>query len=432
MANVIVVGTQWGDEGKGKIVDLYAEDADAVVRFQGGNNAGHTLVVKGEQTILHLIPSGILHGRKTCIIGNGVVVDPKVLLGEIDELNRRNLFPPDTKLFVSENAHVIMPYHCRLDSAREAAKGDQKIGTTGRGIGPCYEDKVARVGIRFCDLLDDAVFRAKLKRNVEEKNFYLTKLFNEAPADEEAIYDEYRAYAERLRPYTTNVSLILEEAIRRRQNVLFEGAQGTHLDIDHGTYPYVTSSNTVAGNACGGAGVGPTKIDAVVGIVKAYTTRVGGGPFVTELTDEIGEHIQNAGKEFGATTGRRRRCGWLDMVLVRHAVRLSGINGLAITKLDVLTGIDRLKICRGYRLNGKEIADAVPANLRELAKCEPVYEELQGWKEPIGWAKTIGELPVKARKYVRAIENLSGVRLFLVSVGPDRDETIVLKNPFKR
>jgi len=432
MANVIVVGTQWGDEGKGKIVDLYAEDADAVVRFQGGNNAGHTLVVKGEQTILHLIPSGILHGRKTCIIGNGVVVDPKVLIGEIDELNRRNLFPPDTKLFVSENAHVIMPYHCRLDSAREAAKGDQKIGTTGRGIGPCYEDKVARVGIRFCDLLDDAVFRAKLKRNVEEKNFYLTKLFNEEPVDEKSVYEEYRGYAERLRPFVTNASVILEEEIRRKKNVLFEGAQGTHLDIDHGTYPYVTSSNTVAGNACGGAGVGPTKIDVVVGIVKAYTTRVGGGPFVTELTDEIGEHIQNAGKEFGATTGRRRRCGWLDMVLIRHAVRLSGINGLAITKLDVLTGIDPLKICRAYRVNGKEITDAVPSNLRDLAKCEPVYEELKGWKEPIGRAKTVRELPIQARRYVQRIEKLSGVRLFLVSVGADRDETIVLKNPFKK
>jgi adenylosuccinate synthase len=432
MANVIVVGTQWGDEGKGKIVDLYAEDADAVVRFQGGNNAGHTLVVKGEQTILHLIPSGILHGRKICIIGNGVVVDPKVLLGEIDELKQRNLFPPDTKLFVSENAHVIMPYHRKLDGAREAAKGDQKIGTTGRGIGPCYEDKVARVGIRFCDLLDDETFRAKLKRNVDEKNFYLTKLFNEDPLDEEAVYDEYRGYADRLRPYTANVSLILEEEIRRKKNVLFEGAQGTHLDIDHGTYPYVTSSNTVAGNACGGSGIGPTKINAVVGIVKAYTTRVGGGPFVTELTDKTGEHIQNAGKEFGATTGRRRRCGWLDMVLVRHAIRLSGINGLAITKLDVLTGIDQLRICRGYRVNGKEINDAVPSNLRELAKCEPVYEELKGWKEPIGHAKTIRELPARARRYVKTIEKLSGVKLFLVSVGADRDETIVLKNPFKR
>jgi adenylosuccinate synthase len=432
MANVIVVGTQWGDEGKGKIVDLYAEDADAVVRFQGGNNAGHTLVVKGEQTILHLIPSGILHDRKICIVGNGVVVDPKVILGEIDELKRRKLFPRNTRLWISENAHVIMPYHRRIDSARESAKGDQKIGTTGRGIGPCYEDKVARVGIRFCDLLDDETFRAKLKRNVEEKNFYLTKLFNEEPVDEKAVYEEYRGYAERLRPFVTNASVILEEEIRRKKNVLFEGAQGTHLDIDHGTYPYVTSSNTVAGNACSGSGVGPTKINAVVGIVKAYTTRVGGGPFVTELTDATGEHIQNVGKEFGATTGRRRRCGWLDMVLVRHAVRLSGINGLAITKLDVLTGIDPLKICRGYRVNGKEITDAVPSNLRDLAKCKPIYEELKGWKEPIGRAKTVRELPVQARRYVQRIEKLSGVKLFLISVGADRAETIVLKNPFKK
>ena len=432
MANVIVVGTQWGDEGKGKIVDLYAEDADAIVRFQGGNNAGHTLVVKGEQTILHLIPSGILHNAKTCMIGNGLVVDPKVLLQEIDELRGRRIFPPETRLFVSENAHVIMPYHRRLDAARESAKGANKIGTTGRGIGPCYEDKVARVGIRFCDLIDDETFRAKLRRNIEEKNFYLTKLYREEPVDEKAVYEEYRVYAERLRPYTANVSAIIEAQVREKKNVLFEGAQGTHLDIDHGTYPYVTSSSTLAGNACCGAGIGPTKITAVVGIVKAYTTRVGGGPFVTELTDETGRRIQQVGREFGATTGRPRRCGWLDMVLVRHSIRLSGINGLAITKLDVLTGLDKLKICVGYRAGGDTFTDSVPSNLKVLSACEPVYEELDGWKEPINGAQSIAELPANARKYVRRIEKLSGAKLFLVSVGADRKETIVLKNPFRK
>ncbi|MBE9546087.1 MAG: adenylosuccinate synthase, partial [Proteobacteria bacterium] len=331
MANVVVVGTQWGDEGKGKIVDLYAEDADVIARFQGGNNAGHTLVVKGVQTILHLIPSGILHNNKICIVGNGVVVDPKVIIQEIDELKNRQLLPHDTKLFVSENAHIIMPYHRRLDIARESKKGGKKLGTTGRGIGPCYEDKVARIGIRLCDLLDDETFREKLKRNVEVKNFFLTEYFKEEPVDEEAIYNEYRKYADRLRQYVADTSMIINEEIEKGKNILFEGAQGCHLDIEHGTFPFVTSSSTVAGNACCGTGVGPTKIGSVVGICKAYTTRVGEGPFVTELTDDIGNRIQEVGKEFGATTGRKRRCGWLDMVLIRQSVRVSGITGIAIT-----------------------------------------------------------------------------------------------------
>lgn len=431
MANVAVVGTQWGDEGKGKVVDLYAENADVIVRFQGGNNAGHTLVVKGVQTILHLIPSGILHDHKICVIGNGVVVDPQVLLEEIDQLMKRGIFPSHTKLFVSENAHIIMPYHKRVDLAREAHRGGKKIGTTGRGIGPTYEDKISRVGIRLSDLLDEAVFREKLDNVVEEKNFYLTKYFGEEPVDKEAIFDEYLAYAEKLKPYAADTSLIVCREIRRGKRILFEGAQGCHLDVDHGTYPFVTSSNTITGGACTGAGVGPSAINAVVGICKAYTTRVGSGPFVTELNCEIGDHLQNVGREFGATTGRRRRCGWLDMVLVRQAVRISGITGLALTKLDVLTGLEKLKICIGYRLeNGEDLTESVPSNLNLLAKCQPVYEEMEGWTEDISQARRIEELPKNARRYIERLETLADCNLALVSVGAGRNETIILRNPF--
>ncbi|MDD5170618.1 MAG: adenylosuccinate synthase [Syntrophales bacterium] len=431
MANVAVVGTQWGDEGKGKVVDLYAENADVIVRFQGGNNAGHTLVVKGEQTILHLIPSGILHDHRICIIGNGVVVDPQVVLHEIDQLTDRGIFPANTKLYISENAHIIMPYHRRIDLAREARRGRKKIGTTGRGIGPTYEDKASRVGIRLSDLFDEAIFREKLERNLEEKNFYLTKYFEEEPVDADAIFDEYRAYAERLKPYAADTSSIIAREIRRGKKILFEGAQGCHLDVDHGTYPYVTSSNTVSGGACCGAGVGPSSINAVVGICKAYTTRVGSGPFVTELSCEIGRHIQSVGKEFGATTGRQRRCGWLDMVLVRHATRVSGITGLALTKMDVLTGLERLKICIGYKTpKGEEFTDALPSNIHVLEKCEPIYEEMEGWTEDISEARNMEELPKNARRYVERLETLADTKMVLVSVGAGRNETIVLKNPF--
>ena len=430
MANVVVVGTQWGDEGKGKIVDLYAENADVIVRFHGGNNAGHTLVVKGQQTILHLVPSGILHPGKTCMIGNGVVVDPAVLLEELDGLRNRGVLPASTRFLVSEKAHVIMPYHRRLDVARESHGLGKKIGTTGRGIGPAYEDKIARVGIRMCDLLDEEAFREKLNRNVEEKNFYLTKLFAEDPLDGEAIFQEYRAYAERLRPYVADCSLMLQQEIDKRKRILFEGAQGSHLDIDHGTFPYVTSSNTVAGNACCGAGVGPSAIQSVVGICKAYTTRVGEGPFLTELTDETGARLQQVGQEVGATTGRKRRCGWLDMVLVRHAVRVSGITGIALTKLDVLTGIEKLKICTGYRTGAEEFTKSVPASLPLLGRCRPVYEELDGWTEDIRGARRIEDLPRNTRRYIERLEELAGARLVLVSVGPDRDATIVTQDPF--
>ncbi len=430
MANVIVVGTQWGDEGKGKIVDIYAREADVIARFQGGNNAGHTLVVQGKQTILHLIPSGVLHNHKTCILGNGMVIDPAVLIREIDELQEKNLFPPDTKLYISENAHIIMPYHRSLDSAREGRKGAVKIGTTGKGIGPAYEDKITRTGIRFCDLLNRETFSEMLRRNIEEKNFYLTKFYNDKPVEYEAIFDEYTGYAERLREYAANTSLIIDRKIKKGGNVLFEGAQGCHLDIDYGTYPFVTSSNTSAGSACCGSGVGPTKIDAVVGICKAYTTRVGAGPFVTELTGEMGERIQKAGVEFGATTGRKRRCGWLDMVLVKESVRISGITGIALTKLDVLTGIDKIKICVAYKTKDEEFAEYVPPDTKLFAQCHPVYEAMDGWSEDIREAKTIDELPVNARKYIERLEDLAGVKMSLISVGPGRDETIMLENPF--
>ena len=430
MANVVVVGTQWGDEGKGKVVDIYAEKADVIARFQGGNNAGHTLVVKGTQTILHLIPSGILHAGKLCIIGNGVVVDPSVLIREMDTLKNRGLLPDSTRLLVSEKAHIIMPYHRRIDVARESHGIGKKIGTTGRGIGPAYEDKIARVGIRLCDLLDDDLFREKLSRNIEEKNFYLTKLFAEEPLDEKAIYEEYRTHAEQLRSYAADCSLIMQREIDKGKRILFEGAQGTHLDIDHGTFPYVTSSNTVAANACCGSGVGPSSIQSVVGICKAYTTRVGEGPFLTELNDETGARLQQVGQEFGATTGRKRRCGWLDMVLIRHAIRVSGITGIALTKLDVLTGIEKLKICTGYRMEQEEFTESVPANLRLLNRCRPVYEELDGWSEDIRETRRIEDLPLNTRRYIKRLEALAGVGMVLVSVGPDREETIILNDPF--
>lgn len=431
MANVAVVGTQWGDEGKGKIVDLYTLKADVVARFQGGNNAGHTLVVKGKTTILHLIPSGILHDHKICIIGNGVVFDPKVFLQELKELNEGGLFPSSTKLYVSEKTHVIMPYHRSLDQAREARNTGKKIGTTGRGIGPAYEDKVARTGVRVGDLYEPGLLLEKVRHSLEEKNYLFKNFFGVAPLDPQAVADEYLEYAEKIRPYVADTSLILAGEIQKGKKILFEGAQGCHLDVDHGTYPYVTSSNTVSGNAACGSGVGPGVISKVVGICKAYTTRVGEGPFPTELKDAIGDHLQKVGQEFGATTGRKRRCGWLDMVLVRQAVRVSGISTLAITKLDVLTGLPKIKICVGYKTAGGEYREAVPASLKRFSTCEPVYEEFDGWTENIASAQNISELPVNARKYIQRLKELSGAGIALVSVGAGRDETIQLENPFE-
>ena len=429
MANVVIVGTQWGDEGKGKIVDLLAEKADMVVRFQGGNNAGHTMVVKGEQFIFHLLPSGMLQGR-TCVIGNGVVVDPAVLIEEIDRLQGKGFEVSPEKFKISDRAHLIMPYHRRLDHARENKKGDKKIGTTGRGIGPAYEDKATRRGIRFVDLLNPALFEEKVRTILDEKNFYLKNYFNTDTLDADRILSEYRPYAERLAPFVDNVSVVIDSAVRDGQQVLFEGAQGTHLDIDHGTYPYVTSSSTLAGNACCGSGIGPSKLDAAIGIVKAYTTRVGAGPFPTELFDDVGDRIQEKGAEFGATTGRRRRCGWLDTVLLRNAARLNGLTGLAITKLDVLDGLAELKICTAYEYNGRTI-EHFPADLDVLAQCKPVYETMPGWPEAIIETRNYDDLPENTRRYLERVASLTETPIDIVSVGPDREKTMVLKNPFR-
>ena len=428
MANVVIVGTQWGDEGKGKIVDLLAEYADIVVRFQGGNNAGHTMVVDGEQFISHLVPSGILQGR-TCLIGNGLVVDPAVLVEEIDYLINKGIRVDETTLKISERAQMIMPYHKSIDHGRERMKGDKKIGTTGRGIGPAYEDKATRRGVRFVDLLDPEAFREKVEAIMIEKNFYLEKFLKTDTIDPETVIAEYARYAERLGPLVTNVSVTIDQGVRRGEQVLFEGAQGTHLDIDHGTYPYVTSSNTVSGNACCGAGIGPTAITDVYGIVKAYTTRVGEGPFPSELFDAIGDAIQKKGAEFGATTGRKRRCGWLDLVILRNAVRLNGLTGLVITKLDVLGGLEEIKVCTQYRYNNESFQE-FPASLKVLAACEPVYEVLPGWKEDISGIRRFEDLPANARNYLRRIEALIEAPIKIVSVGPGRKETIVLDNPF--
>lgn len=429
MSNIVIIGTQWGDEGKGKIVDLLAEHADYVVRFQGGNNAGHTMVVDGEQFISHLIPSGILQG-KTCVIGNGLVVDPEVLLEEIDYLVQKGIAIGPDHLKVSEKAHLIMPYHKRIDMAREAAAGKNKeIGTTGRGIGPCYEDKATRCGIRFVDLLDTEAFEEKVRSVCKEKNFYLTRFFSQEPVDPEAIIAAYKHYRERLAPFVTDISVYINNGIKSGKQVLFEGAQGTHLDIDHGTYPYVTSSNTVAGNACSGSGVGPKQIDGVIGIVKAYTTRVGKGPFPTELFDEIGDQIQKTGAEFGATTGRKRRCGWLDTVILRNAVRLNSLTGLVVTKLDVLDGLESINICNSYEYKGRRLTE-FPADLNVLADCVPVYETLPGWKERISDIRDYQDLPQNTKNYLKRIEALTETKIDIVSVGPGREATIILNNIF--
>ena len=428
MSNIVIVGTQWGDEGKGKIVDLLAEYADVVVRFQGGNNAGHTMVVEGEQFISHLVPSGILQ-KKTCLIGNGVVVDPSVLVEELDRLKDKGIDTGPNLLKISEKAHVIMPYHKQIDLAREKMKGDQKIGTTGRGIGPCYEDKASRRGIRFVELIDAEVFKETVHAVLEEKNFYLEHYLSAEPLDREPMVRQYQDYAERLAPHVVNISIVMNQALKAGKQILFEGAQGTHLDIDHGTYPFVTSSNTVSGNACCGAGIGPKEITGVIGIVKAYTTRVGRGPFPTELFDEIGDAIQKKGAEFGATTGRKRRCGWLDTVLLRNAARLNGLTGLVITKLDVLDGLESLKICTGYEYNG-EILDDFPANLKTLKACKPVFETLPGWPEDISGIRKLEDLPKNTRRYLDRIEELVETPIDIVSVGPGRNETIIVNHPF--
>jgi len=429
MANVVVIGTQWGDEGKGKVVDYLTAGADVVVRFQGGNNAGHTLVVNGAKTICHLIPSGILHKEKKCLIGNGVVVDPQVLLEEMGELRRKGVDVAPQNLALSDKAHLIMPYHRALDAAREAAKGEDKIGTTGRGIGPCYEDKAARNGIRVVDLLEPDTLEEKIRTNLEEKNFILTRWFGAQPLEFRPMYERYLGLGEILKPYITDVSLELDEAVKGGKRILFEGAQGTQLDVDHGTYPYVTSSNPISGAACSGAGIGPDKLHHVIGIVKAYTTRVGAGPFPTELNDDTGNYMQERGAEFGATTGRRRRCGWLDLTVVRDAARLNGLTSLSVTKLDVLTGLDSLKIAVAYELDGKRI-ESKPASLKQFARCKPVYVHFPGWKEDLSSVRTWDRLPGAAKDYLKTIEETTGVPFSIISVGPGREESIILKDPF--
>ena len=430
MSNVVVVGTQWGDEGKGKIVDLLTRRAQLVVRYQGGNNAGHTLVVGGEKFIFHLIPSGILHPGTVCLIGNGVVLDPEVFLMEVDKLQARGIAVGPKNLRLSERTQVIMPYHRRIDIAREEKKGAAKIGTTGRGIGPCYEDKVARRGIRVAELLTADLLRAKLNDVLPEKNFYLEKFLGAAPCSQDEILASYLKMGARLKPLVANVSVLINQALQQGKNVLFEGAQGTHLDIDHGTYPYVTSSNPIAGGACTGAGVGPGQLHHVLGIVKAYTTRVGGGPFPTECLDKIGDHLVECGVEFGSTTGRRRRCGWLDAVVLKDSARLNGLTGLAITKLDVLSTLNPVKICVAYEVNGKR-RDTIPATIQDLEGCRPVFEELPGWSEDIREVRAYGDLPANTRRYLQRVEELVQVPIQIISVGPDREETIVVQNPFE-
>lgn len=428
MSTVVIVGTQWGDEGKGKIVDFLTEKAAVVARYQGGNNAGHTVVINDEKYILHLIPSGILHKGKKCIIGNGVVIAPDALISEIDGLKERGI---DTggNLLISKNAHVIMPYHTAIEKENENKKGNKKIGTTGRGIGPSYTDKVARHGIRIMDLLTPNVFKEKLSANLTTINFLLENFYKTAPLKADEIYDEYMKYAERLSRYIADTDVIINNKIDSGENVLFEGAQGTLLDIDHGTYPFVTSSNTIAGGACTGLGVGPTKINRVLGIVKAYTTRVGEGPFPTELKNEIGESIRQKGGEFGATTGRPRRCGWLDMVILKYAIRINGLTGIALTKMDILDGMDKLKICVGYKHNGR-LYEEFPKETEVLENCEPVYEEVEGWKESTIGIKGFDKLPANAKKYIKKIEEMLKTEVQIISTGQKRDEIIVLKEQF--
>ena len=427
--NVVVVGTQWGDEGKGKIVDLLTDRAHAVVRFQGGHNAGHTLVINGRKTVLHLIPSGILRANVMCLIGNGVVLSPAALFEEMDELTGNGVDVAH-RLKVSESCPLILPYHVALDRAREKARGKAAIGTTGRGIGPAYEDKVSRRGLRVADLLDTRTFGDKLQVVMEYHNFALTNYFRCDAVDVQKTLDECLAHAARLKPLVADIPELLHQYAREGKRVMFEGAQGTLLDIDHGTYPYVTSSNTCAGAATTGSGVGPGRIDYVLGITKAYTTRVGAGPFPTELNDGVGEHIGQRGQEFGATTGRKRRCGWFDAVIMRRANQLNGVTGLCITKLDVLDELDAIRVCTAYRYEGA-VRSTPPSGAEALAKCEPIYEELPGWKESTLGIRSFDKLPVKAQRYLKRIEELTESRIDVISTGAERDDTIVLRHPFE-
>jgi len=430
MPVLVVVGAQWGDEGKGKIIDLLTERADVVARYQGGHNAGHTVVVGMEEFILHLIPSGILHKGKQCIIGNGVVVDPAALIEEMDGLLKRGI-RFERNLLISRNAHLIMPYHKALDVASERLKGNKKIGTTGRGIGPAYADKISRKGIRMAELLDPEAFREKLAASVGEANFLLERFYNAPLVNQDAVFEEYMKYSRRLMKYISDTTLYINEAIAKKKKVLAEGAQGTHLDVDHGTYPFVTSSSPTAGGACTGLGIGPNTISEIVGIVKAYTTRVGSGPFPTEQENTMGELLRERGREYGATTGRPRRCGWMDTLIVRHAVRVNGFTSIALTKLDVLDSLDEIKICVGYKHKGKRY-DEMPSDLAVLEQCTPQYITMPGWKQTTIGIKKYEQLPKKARAYVEKVCKLCGVKPSIISTGARRDETIILEKPFQK
>ena len=428
MSSVVIVGSQWGDEGKGKMTDYLSQDADVVVRSQGGNNAGHTIAFDGKKFALRLVPSGIFGKDKLAVIGNGVVINPPALLKELHYLQDNGI--DISGLRISSRSHVTFPYHILLDKCQEEAKGDHKVGTTKNGIGPTYMDKVSRVGIRMCDLLEKDTFETKLRRNLAEKNELFTKLYHVDPINFDDIFESYYEYGQELKKYVTDTSRIVNDALDNGQRVLFEGAQEVMLDVDQGTYPYVTASNPIAGGVCTGVGVGPNKINTVVGICKAYSTRVGAGPFPTELTDEIGDRIRETGHEYGTVTGRPRRVGWFDSVAMRHARRVSGISCLSLNLLDVLTGLKTVKICKAYKLDGKEI-DYYPASLKELDRCEPVYEELPGWDEDITGVKKFEDLPVNAQNYLKRVSELSEVPLATVSVGADRIQTIIVKNPWE-
>ncbi|WP_071461047.1 adenylosuccinate synthase [Bacillus massilinigeriensis] len=429
MSSVVVVGSQWGDEGKGKITDFLSENAEVVARYQGGNNAGHTIKFNGETYKLHLIPSGIFYHDKICVIGNGMVVDPKALVQELAYIHEKGVSTDNLR--ISNRAHVILPYHLKLDEVEEARKGDNKIGTTKKGIGPAYMDKAARMGIRIADLLDRETFEEKLTYNLEEKNRLLERMYDSEGFKIEDILEEYYEYGQQIAKYVCDTSVVLNDALDEGRRVLFEGAQGVMLDIDQGTYPFVTSSNPVAGGVTIGSGVGPSKITHAVGVCKAYTTRVGDGPFPTELNDATGDQIREVGREYGTTTGRPRRVGWFDSVVVRHARRVSGLTDLSLNSIDVLTGIPTLKICTAYRYNG-EIIEEFPASLKVLAQCEPVYEELPGWTEDITGCKSLAELPENARHYIERVSQLTGIPLSIFSVGPDRNQTNVVRSPWRQ
>ena len=428
MANISVVGSQWGDEGKGKVVDVYGESADLIVRYQGGNNAGHTIVVKGEKHILHLLPAAALHEGKECIIANGVVVDIDVLLSEIEELTKAG-YLTTTKVYVSERAHVIMPYHKMLDKLREGAADQTTIGTTGRGIGPAYSDKVGRLGIRVGDLLHPEYLRKRLQGILPEKNCLLQSFYNERSLDLDQLVEQFIELGKRLKPHIANTGEIIHDALAKNKKIMFEGAQGVLLDIDHGTYPFVTSSNTISGCAMVGAGVPPQAVDEVIAITKAYTTRVGEGPFPTELENETGALIQRVGGEFGATTGRKRRCGWLDLVALRHAKRINGFTGIALTKLDVLSEVQEIKVCTSYELDGKKL-EIPPSSAEDLDRVKPIYRTFPSWKGDLGAFNSLKEMPEQLQEYVKFIEGDLDTPVILMSVGPARDQTIVIRNPF--